>query len=49
MPLQPGKSDTIIARNAREMMKAGHPKAQAWAAAYTNAGLYRKKKKKESK
>ena len=45
MPLQPGKDKATIIRNAREMMEAGHPKAQAWAAAYTNAGIYRKKKK----
>ena len=45
MPLQPGKSKEVIARNAREMMRAGHPKDQAWAAAYNEAGMYRKKKK----
>jgi len=45
MPLEKGSSTAVIARNAKEMMEAGHLKAQAWAAAYTNAGIYRKKKK----
>jgi hypothetical protein len=45
MPLEKGSSNAVIARNAREMMAAGRPKDQSWAAAYTEAGRAKKKKK----
>ncbi|MFA5542451.1 MAG: hypothetical protein WDA47_01650 [Bacilli bacterium] len=45
MPLKPGKSKKTILKNALEMMKAGHPRDQAWAAAYSKAGKTKKKKK----
>lgn len=38
MPLKKGRSNKVILENAKEMMKAGHPKDQAWAAAYSKAG-----------
>ena len=34
MPLHPGKSRQVFSQNVREMMHAGHPQAQALAAAY---------------
>lgn len=37
MPLKPGRSKQVISSNIREMMKAGHPKAQAVAAALSKA------------
>lgn len=39
MPLKPGQSKETISANIAEMIKAGHPKAQAIAAAYSKAGL----------
>lgn len=47
MPLMKGSSKKIIWRNFKEMMAAGHPEAQSWAAAYSYAGKSRKKKKKK--
>lgn len=44
MPLLSGKSDIVIGHNIGEMIKSGHPRLQAIAAAYNNAG-----KKKKSK
>jgi hypothetical protein len=44
MPLKPGKSKAIISYNVGEMIKAGHPKKQAVAAAYSNARKSKKKK-----
>lgn len=41
MPLLDGSSDDVIARNARELMDAGHPEDQAWAIAYKKAGRSR--------
>ena len=38
MPLKPGKSRKVIGNNIREMMMAGHPQAQAVAAALAKAG-----------
>jgi len=38
MPLKSGKSDKIISQNIREMVKAGHPRNQAIAAAMRKAG-----------
>lgn len=45
MPLESGSSDAVISRNIAEMVKAGHPRDVAVAAAYRNAGRSRSKKK----
>lgn len=37
MPLHPGKSKAVISENIGEMIKAGHPRDQSIAAAYSNA------------
>jgi 8-oxo-dGTP pyrophosphatase MutT (NUDIX family) len=37
MPLKPGHSNAIISENVAEMVKSGHPQAQAVAAAYHSA------------
>lgn len=42
MPLAPGKSKETIRSNALEMIRSGHPKDQAWAASYANAGREKK-------
>lgn len=42
MPLLEGKSDDTISKNIAELIRAGYPKAQAVAIAYSKAG---KKKK----
>lgn len=44
MPLKKGSSKETISKNIAEMIKAGHPKAQAIAAAYSNAGKSTSKK-----
>jgi hypothetical protein len=44
MPLKKGSSKETISHNIAEMIKAGHPKAQAIAAAYSNAGKSTSKK-----
>lgn len=44
MPLKKGSSKETISYNIAEMIKAGHPKAQAIAAAYSNAGKSTSKK-----
>ncbi len=38
MPLSSGSSDAVVSHNIAEMIKAGHPKDQAAAAAYRKAG-----------
>jgi len=38
MPLLPGKSKAVLSHNIAEMIKAGHPKDQAIAASYHEAG-----------
>ena len=51
MPLKSGSSKAVISENIAEMIKAGHPKEQAIAAAYSNArkdsGIDRKETKAE--
>jgi len=37
MPLKKGKSKTVVSENIREMVKAGHPRKQAVAAALNQA------------
>lgn len=49
MPLRPGSSNEVIEQNAHEMMAAGHPEDQAWAAAYRNAGRSRRRVKAKIK
>ncbi len=41
MPLIPGSSNAVISENIAEMIRAGHPRDQAIAAAYRNAGRSR--------
>ena len=43
MPLEAGSSDEVISRNIAEMVRAGHPRDQAVAAAYRSAGRTMKK------
>lgn len=38
MPLAKGSSEEIIGRNIAEMIKSGHPREQAIAAAFRSAG-----------
>jgi hypothetical protein len=45
MPLKPGSSDAVISENIAEMIRAGHPRDQAIAAAYRNAGRSRTQKR----
>lgn len=49
MPLKKGRSNKVILENAKEMMKAGHPRDQAWAAAYSKAGRSRSEVAKPKK
>lgn len=49
MPLKKGSSQKTISKNIEEMIKAGHPRAQAIAAAYSNAGKSTSKKKGKKK
>lgn len=42
MPLKKGRSKAVISRNIREMIKSGHPRRQAIAAAMRTAGVKRK-------
>lgn len=43
MPLKKGSSKSVISYNIAEMIKAGHPRDQAVAAAYRMAGKSKKK------
>jgi hypothetical protein len=45
MPLLQGNSSSVISSNIGEMRKAGHPEAQAIAAAYRMAGKSKGKNK----
>ena len=45
MPLKKGSSKETISSNIREMIKAGHPRRVAIAAAMNEAGKSRKKKR----
>lgn len=46
MPLKSGKSKAVISANIATEIRAGKPKAQAIAIAYSKAGKSRKGKKK---
>jgi hypothetical protein len=41
MPLKAGSSREVVSENIREMMRSGHPQAQAVAASLKKAGLSR--------
>lgn len=45
MPLHKGKSAKVVSQNIKEMVRAGHPKKQAIAAAIRVAGKSKKGKK----
>lgn len=45
MPLKSGSSQAVISSNIREMIKAGHPRKQAIAAAMNKAGKSKPKKR----
>lgn len=47
MPLKKGSSKKVIQENISEMVKAGHPREQAVAAALDEAGKSRRAKKKK--
>lgn len=49
MPLMKGSSHKTIAKNAGEMMASGHPRDQAWAAAYSKAKESKRKGGKRPK
>jgi hypothetical protein len=46
MPLKKGKSQATFKSNVREMIKSGHPKKQALAAAYSQKRSSSPKKRK---
>lgn len=46
MPLKSGSSKEVVGHNIAEMIRAGHPQAQAIAASYRKAGKSKKKRKK---
>lgn len=48
-PLKSGKSQKTISHNIAEMIKAGHPRLQAVAAAFSKAGESKKTPKKKGK
>jgi hypothetical protein len=47
MPLKHGKSKAVFESNLKEELKAGKPKAQSLAIAYSMAGEKKKKKGKK--
>ena len=47
MPLAKGSSQAVISENISEMVRAGHPQAQAVAAAYRMAGKRKRKPKQK--
>jgi hypothetical protein len=47
MPLFPGSSDKVVSHNIGEMIKAGHPKDQAIAAAMRKAGRSKEESEEE--
>lgn len=47
MPLKKGSSQKVISANIAELIRAGHPPAQAAAIAYKEAGKSRKKPRKK--
>lgn len=49
MPLSKGKSKKVISHNIGEMVKSGHKKSQAVAAAMRQAGKSKAKKNKKPK
>jgi hypothetical protein len=49
MPLKAGKSKAVFSHNVSEMVKAGHPLAQALAASYAKKGEKQIPKKKGKK
>lgn len=46
MPLKSGRSRAVIASNIREMVRAGHPRRQAVAAALSTARRGRRKSRR---
>lgn len=49
MPLKKGSDQKTISENISEMIKAGHPRDQAIAAAYRSAGKSKHSKKPKGK
>lgn len=49
MPLKSGSDETTIKRNIAEMIRAGHPRKQAIAAAYSKARESTRKAKRTHK
>ncbi|HEX8838727.1 MAG TPA: hypothetical protein VF748_17425 [Candidatus Acidoferrum sp.] len=49
MPLERGSSNTTRSRNAHEMMRAGHPRDQALAAAYRQQRKSRRSRRSRRK
>lgn len=47
MPLKKGSSDSVVSSNISEMIKSGHPRDQAIAAAMSNAGRSKPKSKRK--
>lgn len=47
MPLKQGSSQSTISANVRKLINEGYPHDQAVAIAYSEAGKYKKKDRKE--